>query len=194
MRRRRSPGRDDEGNGAGNGTWGGSASGERQGDEGGGYSVPYTLSKIAAGHLGKMMAGMLKEWDIRCNTIAPGLFDYGDRGEFFNRSCFIFSGFCFRVPTQDTFFAIILHVHGLTALSSISSRRPHLPILTSKRSSRPIRNHRRHSRPHPFPCEPSGGLCRWRDACFGWWWWNDGKGSLSGSCVLVVSVGIRDLG
>lgn len=73
-------------------------------------------------------------------------------------------------------------VRGLTAIPSISSRRPHLPILASKRSTRPIRNHRRHSGPHPFPCEPSRGLCRWCDACVGWRWWNDGKGSLSEPC------------
>lgn len=72
-RRRMSPGSEDDGHRVR------SANGE--GQEGGGYSVPYTLSKIAAGHLGKMMAGMLKEWDIRCNTIAPGIFDYGEGGQ-----------------------------------------------------------------------------------------------------------------
>ncbi|KAI0762014.1 NAD-P-binding protein [Trametes elegans] len=38
------------------------------------FSVPYTLSKSAATHLGKMLAHFLKDWQIRSNIIAPGIF------------------------------------------------------------------------------------------------------------------------
>ncbi|KAH9932700.1 NAD-P-binding protein [Epithele typhae] len=38
------------------------------------FSVPYTLSKSAATHLGKMLAHFLKDWQIRSNVIAPGIF------------------------------------------------------------------------------------------------------------------------
>ncbi|KAI0351408.1 NAD-P-binding protein [Trametes cingulata] len=38
------------------------------------FSVPYTLSKSAATHLGKMLAHFLKDWNIRSNIIAPGIF------------------------------------------------------------------------------------------------------------------------
>ncbi|KAL6304422.1 NAD-P-binding protein [Sparassis latifolia] len=37
-------------------------------------SVSYSLSKIAVTHLGKSLAHMLKDWNIRSNVIAPGLF------------------------------------------------------------------------------------------------------------------------
>ncbi|KAI9064602.1 NAD-P-binding protein [Trametes sanguinea] len=38
------------------------------------FSVPYTLSKAAATHLGKMLAHFLKDWNIRSNVVAPGIF------------------------------------------------------------------------------------------------------------------------
>jgi len=38
------------------------------------FSLSYTLSKAAVTHLGKMMAHYLKDWEIRSNSIAPGLF------------------------------------------------------------------------------------------------------------------------
>ncbi|KAK7689891.1 hypothetical protein QCA50_006530 [Cerrena zonata] len=38
------------------------------------YSMSYTLSKAAATHLGKMLAHFLKDWNIRSNVIAPGVF------------------------------------------------------------------------------------------------------------------------
>lgn len=38
------------------------------------YSMSYTLSKAAATHLGKMFAHFLKDWNIRSNVIAPGVF------------------------------------------------------------------------------------------------------------------------
>ncbi|CAL1713625.1 unnamed protein product [Somion occarium] len=38
------------------------------------FSVSYTLSKTAATHLGKMLAHFLKDWNIRSNVIAPGVF------------------------------------------------------------------------------------------------------------------------
>ncbi|KAF9805862.1 hypothetical protein IEO21_08909 [Rhodonia placenta] len=38
------------------------------------FSLGYTLSKAAVTHLGKMMAHYLKDWQIRSNVIAPGLF------------------------------------------------------------------------------------------------------------------------
>ncbi|PIL35180.1 hypothetical protein GSI_02970 [Ganoderma sinense ZZ0214-1] len=38
------------------------------------FSVSYTLSKSAATHLGKMLAHFLKDWQIRSNVIAPGIF------------------------------------------------------------------------------------------------------------------------
>ncbi|KAI0671114.1 NAD-P-binding protein [Trametes maxima] len=38
------------------------------------FSVPYTLSKSAATHLGKMLAHFLKDWKIRSNVVAPGIF------------------------------------------------------------------------------------------------------------------------
>ena len=41
------------------------------------FSLSYTLSKVAATHLGKMMAHYLKEWKIRSNVICPGLFPSG---------------------------------------------------------------------------------------------------------------------
>lgn len=41
------------------------------------FSVPYTLSKSAATHLGKMLAHFLKDWQIRSNVIAPGIFPSG---------------------------------------------------------------------------------------------------------------------
>ena len=41
------------------------------------FSVPYTLSKSAATHLGKMLAHFLKDWQIRSNIIAPGIFPSG---------------------------------------------------------------------------------------------------------------------
>ena len=43
------------------------------------FSVPYTLSKSAATHLGKMLAHFLKDWQIRSNIIAPGIFPSGAR-------------------------------------------------------------------------------------------------------------------
>lgn len=41
------------------------------------FSVSYTLSKSAATHLGKMLAHFLKDWQIRSNVIAPGIFPSG---------------------------------------------------------------------------------------------------------------------
>ena len=41
------------------------------------FSVSYTLSKAAAIHLGKMLAHFLKDWQIRSNVIAPGIFPSG---------------------------------------------------------------------------------------------------------------------
>ncbi|CDO72162.1 hypothetical protein BN946_scf184970.g14 [Trametes cinnabarina] len=41
------------------------------------FSVPYTLSKAAATHLGKMLAHFLKDWNIRSNVVAPGIFPSG---------------------------------------------------------------------------------------------------------------------
>ena len=38
------------------------------------FSVSYTLSKAAAIHLGKLLAGFLKDWQIRSNVICPGIF------------------------------------------------------------------------------------------------------------------------
>ena len=41
------------------------------------FSVSYTLSKSAATHLGKMLSHFLKDWQIRSNVIAPGIFPSG---------------------------------------------------------------------------------------------------------------------
>ncbi|THH12863.1 hypothetical protein EW146_g7289 [Bondarzewia mesenterica] len=38
------------------------------------YSYPYTLSKVASLHLGKMFTNVLSEWKIRSNVICPGIF------------------------------------------------------------------------------------------------------------------------
>ncbi|KAI0060383.1 NAD-P-binding protein [Artomyces pyxidatus] len=38
------------------------------------YSIPYTLSKVASTHMGKMFANILKDWKIRSNIIAPGIY------------------------------------------------------------------------------------------------------------------------
>lgn len=38
------------------------------------FTISYTLSKAAAIHLGKLLANFLKDWDIRSNVIAPGVF------------------------------------------------------------------------------------------------------------------------
>lgn len=42
------------------------------------FTVSYTLSKGAAIHLGKLLANFLKDWDIRSNVIAPGVFPSGE--------------------------------------------------------------------------------------------------------------------
>lgn len=42
------------------------------------FTVSYTLSKGAAIHLGKLLANFLKDWDIRSNVIAPGIFPSGE--------------------------------------------------------------------------------------------------------------------
>lgn len=42
------------------------------------FSLSYTLSKAAVTHLGKMIAHYLKDWQIRSNVIAPGLFPSGE--------------------------------------------------------------------------------------------------------------------
>lgn len=44
------------------------------------FSVSYTVSKTAAIHLGKMLANFLKDWQIRSNVIAPGIFPSGASG------------------------------------------------------------------------------------------------------------------
>lgn len=41
------------------------------------FSVSYTLSKMAAVHLGKMLAHFLKDWKIRANVVCPGIFPSG---------------------------------------------------------------------------------------------------------------------
>ena len=41
------------------------------------FTVSYTLSKAAAIHLGKFLGNMLKDWQIRSNVIAPGVFPSG---------------------------------------------------------------------------------------------------------------------
>lgn len=41
------------------------------------FSVSYTLSKAAATHLGKMLTHFLKDWQIRSNVVAPGIFPSG---------------------------------------------------------------------------------------------------------------------
>lgn len=41
------------------------------------FTVSYTLSKAAAIHLGKLLANLLKDWRIRSNVIAPGVFPSG---------------------------------------------------------------------------------------------------------------------
>ena len=41
------------------------------------FSVSYTLSKAAAIHLGKLLAGFLKDWQIRSNVVCPGFFPSG---------------------------------------------------------------------------------------------------------------------
>ncbi|GJE97661.1 NAD(P)-binding protein [Phanerochaete sordida] len=38
------------------------------------FTVSYAVSKAAAVHLGKLLANMLKGWQIRSNVIAPGIF------------------------------------------------------------------------------------------------------------------------
>ncbi|OBZ71609.1 Rhamnolipids biosynthesis 3-oxoacyl-[acyl-carrier-protein] reductase [Grifola frondosa] len=38
------------------------------------FSVSYTLSKVAATHLSKMLSHFLRDWKIRSNVIAPGIF------------------------------------------------------------------------------------------------------------------------
>lgn len=43
------------------------------------FTVSYTLSKGAAIHLGKLLANFLKDWDIRSNVIAPGVFPSGEQ-------------------------------------------------------------------------------------------------------------------
>lgn len=40
-------------------------------------SVSYSISKAATTHLGKMMANMFKDYRIRSNVIAPGLYPSG---------------------------------------------------------------------------------------------------------------------
>lgn len=37
-------------------------------------AIAYSISKAAATHLGKILANVLKDWDIRSNIIAPGLY------------------------------------------------------------------------------------------------------------------------
>jgi len=41
------------------------------------YSIPYTLSKVASVHMGKLLTNILGEWKIRSNVIAPGVFPTG---------------------------------------------------------------------------------------------------------------------
>jgi NAD(P)-dependent dehydrogenase (short-subunit alcohol dehydrogenase family) len=41
------------------------------------YSIPYTLSKAASVHMGKLFTNILAEWKIRSNVIAPGIFPSG---------------------------------------------------------------------------------------------------------------------
>lgn len=41
------------------------------------FTISYTVSKAAAVHLGKLLANMLKGWQIRSNVIAPGIFPSG---------------------------------------------------------------------------------------------------------------------
>jgi NAD(P)-dependent dehydrogenase (short-subunit alcohol dehydrogenase family) len=41
------------------------------------FTMSYTLSKGAAIHLGKLLANYLKDWQIRSNVIAPGVFPSG---------------------------------------------------------------------------------------------------------------------
>ncbi|KAI0930778.1 hypothetical protein AcV7_004870 [Taiwanofungus camphoratus] len=38
------------------------------------FNLPYSLSKVAVTHLGKMLSHYFKDWQIRSNVIAPGLF------------------------------------------------------------------------------------------------------------------------
>ena len=41
------------------------------------FTVSYTVSKAATIHTGKLLANMLKKWQIRSNVIAPGIFPSG---------------------------------------------------------------------------------------------------------------------
>ncbi|TFY77833.1 hypothetical protein EWM64_g6180 [Hericium alpestre] len=38
------------------------------------YSIPYTLSKVACTHMGKAWVNLLRDWKIRSNVLAPGIF------------------------------------------------------------------------------------------------------------------------
>ena len=42
------------------------------------FTISYTLSKAAAIHLGKLLANFLRDWNIRSNVIAPGVFPSGE--------------------------------------------------------------------------------------------------------------------
>lgn len=39
--------------------------------------IAYGLSKAASTHLGKLLANILKDWNIRSNIIAPGIYPSG---------------------------------------------------------------------------------------------------------------------
>ena len=41
------------------------------------FSIPYALSKSAVLHLAKMFVGIFKDFNIRSNVIAPGLYPSG---------------------------------------------------------------------------------------------------------------------
>lgn len=41
------------------------------------FSLSYGASKAAATHLGKSLCNLLKDWDIRSNVIAPGIYPSG---------------------------------------------------------------------------------------------------------------------
>ncbi len=92
------------------------------------FSVPYTLSKSAATHLGKMLAHFLKDWQIRSNVIAPGIFPSGMSLRYLP-----WAGVDRPYPSRN-------------------GRWPHIRrVCQGRRSASPRRYDRRHGRPHIVP-------------------------------------------
>ena len=105
------------------------------------FSVPYTLSKAAATHLGKMLAHFLKDWQIRSNVIAPGIFPSGASAAQAEAT----------PPARPARRAAAdAHARPLRR----DGRRPDLGRVRPRGRPPPPRgHHRRHGRPRPLPRE-----------------------------------------